>query len=145
MWDGSFGMNNITRHHIELKYKILKLGKALQPVLNARHFVAYEFDKMIKVGIIQLSTSKFSLSVVLSPKSDRYIRFCIKYCLLNAVTKRDSYLLPKIDDYIVSLGNVRVFSAFDENWGYWQTKVSNKSATLAAFACQQVFYEFKRI
>eukprot|EP00171_Calliarthron_tuberculosum_P021566 IDg21566t1 len=42
------------------------------------------------------------------------------YRRLNAVTKRDSYPIPRMDDCIDSLGTAEIFTSLDANWGYWQ-------------------------
>jgi len=52
-------------------------------------------------------------------KKDGTIRFCIDFRKLNAVIKKDSYSLPRIDDQLS--GNVRYFT-LDLKSGYWQIK-----------------------
>lgn len=49
-----------------------------------------------------------------------------------------------MDDCIESLGNSRVFSALDANWGYWP-KIRNDSVPLTAFITHQILFEFKRM
>ena len=43
---------------------------------------------------------------------------CVDYRKLNAVTKIDVYLLPKIDDTLPA--NNQYFSTFNLASGYWQ-------------------------
>eukprot|EP00171_Calliarthron_tuberculosum_P021997 IDg21997t1 len=146
MWDGSLGLINITEHHIDLDSgtrPIRQLPYHAGPY--ARQFVAEEVERMLKGGVIRPSKSEWASPVVLAPKSDGSLRFCVDYRRLNAVTKRDSYPLPRMDECIDSLGNARVFSTLDANWGYWQMQVGKKSVPLTAFTCHQGLFEFNRM
>ena len=51
--------------------------------------------------------------MVLVPKKDGTLRFCVDYRLLNVVSKRDSYTLPRMDECIESLGEANVFSTLN--------------------------------
>ena len=48
-----------------------------------------------------------------SPISDDSTRFCIDYCKLNAVTIRDQYPLPQIQDIFDQVGCSTIFSSLD--------------------------------
>ena len=53
-------------------------------------------------------------------KRDRSLRYCIDYRKLNAVTKKDSYPLPNMQDCLESLDGAL-------NFGYWQVKLSEEA------------------
>eukprot|EP00171_Calliarthron_tuberculosum_P001458 IDg1458t1 len=83
--------------------------------------------------------------MVLAPKADGSLRLCIDYRRLNAVTKRNSYPLPRMDDCLDSLGNARVFTSLDANWGYWQTPMAPEHVPQTAFTCHKGLFEFVRM
>lgn len=56
-------------------------------------------------GVIEPATAKWESTVVFVPKKDGAMRFCVHYQKLNAVTVRDSYPLPRMEEYIDSLGD----------------------------------------
>ena len=55
---------------------------------------------------------------MLVPKSDGSYRLCTDFRKVNAVTKADSYPLPRIDDCLDKLGKARYVSKFDLLKGY---------------------------
>ena len=54
-------------------------------------------------GVIEKSSSNWSSAVVLMWKKDDTARFCVDYRALNAVTTKDSYPIPRIDDTLESI------------------------------------------
>ena len=60
-------------------------------------------DEMMRKGVVQPSTSAWASPIVLVPKGDGSLRFRVDYKKLNAITKKDVYPLPRIDDILVTL------------------------------------------
>lgn len=81
-----------------------------------------EVDLMLSLGIIQQSKIEWCNPVVLVPKKDGTIRFCIDFRYLNSISKFDSYPTPRVDDLIDRLGKAKYLTTIDLCKGYWQSQ-----------------------
>jgi hypothetical protein len=119
MWDGRLGQVHTTAHRIQLTPGAKPAySQPYRAGTKARKADSAEIHRMLRAGVIEPDTSEWASPVVLVPKPDGSMRFCIDYRRLNTVTVRDSYPLPRMDECIDSLGDARVFSALDCNSGY---------------------------
>ncbi len=89
--------------------------------------------EMFRDGVIIPSKSPWASPVTLVLKKDGSIRFCVEYRRLNALTKRDSFPLPRIDDTLDFLTGCSWFSTLDLKSGYWQVEVDPKDREKTAF------------
>ena len=78
---------------------------------------------MLESGAIQPSQSAWCNAVVLVRKKDGSLWFCNDFCCLNTCTKKDSYLLPRIQEPLESLVGAGHFSCLDLKSGFWQIKM----------------------
>lgn len=97
---------------------------------------------MLRNGFIVPSKSEWASPIALAPKSDSTMRFCIDYRRVNAVTRRDAYPLPRLDDCIDSLGEARWFTTMHANPRFWQISVAPDDRKKTAFVTFAGLYEF---
>ena len=90
-------------------------------------------QEMLVEGVISPSNSPWAAPVVLAPKKDGTIRFCVDYWALNEVTKKDVYTLPRVDEVLDALGNSKYRTTLDLVSGYWQTPVQEEDREKTAF------------
>jgi len=100
---------------------------------------------MLKAKVVRPSTSEWASSVVVVPKNDGSLRFCVDYRRLNAVTKKDSYPIPRMEDCIDLLGDARVFSTLDCNAGSWQIPMAPDDIDKTAFTCHMGTYDYLKM
>ena len=84
----------------------------------SRDIIAKEVQRQRDLGVIEPLSEEWAFPVVLVPKPDGTMRFCVDRRQLNEVTVRDVYLLPRMNDCIDCLGDAKVFSTLDCNSGY---------------------------
>ena len=89
--------------------------------------------EMLEVGTIHPSQSPWFNAVVLVHKKDRGLHICIDFHKLNARTKKDSYVLPHIQEAIESLVGAGYFSCLNLKAGFWQIAMDEVSKQYTAF------------
>ena len=75
--------------------------------------------------------------VVLVTKKNGSTCFCVDYRRLNALTVKDAYPLPRIDDSLRLLGNQQWLSTMDLASGYCQVARSTDAKWKAAFVTHE--------
>ena len=65
---------------------------------------------MLENDIIEHNSNDWSSPCILVPKPDGTYRLCTDYRKVNAVTKPDSYPIPRIDDCIDKIGSAMFVS-----------------------------------
>ena len=94
----------LVEHPIEMRDPNQKpLKQPYRNMLHHRAVISEEVGGMLEKGLIQPSNSPWASPVVIVRKKDGTVRFCIDYRGLNAVTKKDSFPLPRIDETIATL------------------------------------------
>jgi len=102
-------------------------------------------DKMREQGVAQPSSSPWASPIVLVPKKDGSQRFCVDYRRLNAITRKDVYPLPQIEDILTALGEAQYFSSLDLESGYWQVPLDDNAREKSAFTTHRGLFEFTRM
>jgi hypothetical protein len=75
-------------------------------------------------------------------KKDQSLRPCVDYRLLNAITIKNKYLLPRIDILFDQLAGAKVFSKVDLHSGYHQIKIYPKDVLKTTFSTRYGLYEY---
>jgi len=112
--------------HIKATQHRIELNDGARPVRfaprragpTAREAETAEVKRQLEADVIEPTSSKWGFSVVLVPKKDRTVRFCVAYRPLNVVTRKDSYPLRRMDECSDSLWEATIFSTLACNAGY---------------------------
>ena len=137
-----FGRTDRIQHTIHTGDAAPIRQRARRIVPSRREEARKLLDDMLQKDIIRPSTSPWASPIVLVRKKDGSLRFCIDYCKLNAVTRKDAYPLPRVDDTLDTLAGSVYFTTLDLISGYWQVGVSPGDAEKTAFCTPEGLFEF---
>jgi hypothetical protein len=100
---------------------------------------------MLAMGIIQPSTSPWNSPIVVVPKKDGTVRFCIDFRALNKITQRDPYGMPAVDELRDRITGATVFSNIDLTKCYWQFAMDPRDVEKTAFTAGRGHWEFLKM
>ena len=142
--DHDVGLTSLVTHSIPVE-------AGTQPIRQPPRRLGVEKDKevdkqvteLLESGKIEPADGAWSSPVVLVRKKDNSWRLCIDYRRLNAVTRRDAYPLPRIDDSLDALSGSVWFSTLDLLSGYWQVPLDADAQEKSAFVTRGGLWRWK--
>uniref|UniRef100_A0A1I8BSQ3 RNA-directed DNA polymerase n=1 Tax=Meloidogyne hapla TaxID=6305 RepID=A0A1I8BSQ3_MELHA len=140
--DEELQQTNIVEHKIDTGEAKPVKGKLRQVPYTYREKVAKMLQDYLGRGLIRPSISPWASPIVLVPKRDGSLRFCVDYRGLNSVTTKDAFPLPNIDQILLNLNGKKFFSTLDFHSGYWQIKMDRSSIEKTAFLTEFGLHEF---
>lgn len=126
------GRTNLISHSIDVG-EAQPIKQRFYPVSPAVEKLMFgEIDRMLKLGVIEPSTSPWSSPMRLVVKPNK-VRLCLDARKLNAVTKKDAYPLPNIEGILSRLPKANIISKLDLKDAFWQISLDKESKALTAF------------
>ncbi|GJU42347.1 putative reverse transcriptase domain-containing protein [Tanacetum coccineum] len=101
-----------------------------------------QLQELADRGFIRPSTSPWGDPILFVKKKDGSFRMCINYRVLNKLTVKNRYLLPRIDDLFDQLQGSSTYSKIDLRSGYHQLRVRDEDIPKTAFRTRYEHYEF---
>ena len=139
------GCTGIVKHRIDTEGK----GPLRQRPYRASPMQREQAKEIIKElldnDIIRPSLSPWASPIILVKKKNNENRLGVDYRKLNAITKKDSFPLPRIDDVLDMLHSQRIFSTLDLAAGYWQIEVEEDSKEKTAFIVDNNLSEWNKL
>ena len=101
-----------------------------------------EIQYMLENEIIEPANSPWCSPCHLVPKADGSSRFVTDFRKVNAVTKTDSYPLPRIDSLIDEVAGAQFVTKLDLLKGYWQVPLTERAKDISAFSVGDSLYRY---
>ena len=103
-------------------------------------------ESWLKQGIIRPSKSPYVSQVVIVRKKSGEIRLCVDFRKLNAISIRDSFPLPRIEEALQAVQAAVWFTSFNLAQGYLQMAMEEADIPKTAFrAGSSGLFEFTRM
>lgn len=104
-----------------------------------------EVEKLLKAGVIEPCAGPWGAAVVLVKKKDGSWRFCTDYRMLNKVTRRDVYPLPRVDEALDALGTASYFLTMDLTSGFWQIPIAEADRDKTGFLTRKGLFRYTKM
>ena len=104
-----------------------------------------EIEMLMEYDMIEPSKSPWACGVVMAKKKGGQLRFCCDFRYLNAVTIKDAYPIPRIDESLSKLGDVKFFTTLDLGSAFWQVPLRKQDREKTGFACELGLFQWKRM
>ena len=105
-----------------------------------------EMERQIKAllltGWIRPSSSPYGSPILYVRKKDGSMRMYVDYRVVNKMTMKSSYTLPRIDDLLDKLSGSKIFSCLDLQQAYHQVRLHQDDVPKTAFTTPQGLFEY---
>ena len=101
-----------------------------------------QLEDYVQRGFIRPSSSPWASPILLVKKKDGSMRMCVDYRGVNAITIKNKYPLPRVDELFDQLNGARYFSKIDLRSGYHPVRIQPQDVPKTAFRTRFGNYEF---
>jgi transposase InsO family protein len=112
---------------------------SLEELTTMREYLAANLAK----GFVVSSKAPFASPVLFARKPDGSLRFCVDYRKLNALTKKNRYPLPLIDETLARLSKAKIFTKLDIRQAFHRIRISPESEELTAFRTRYGLFQYR--
>ncbi len=135
--------------HRPYDHKIELTGERTPPRSRLYHMSGYKLQKVkdyliehLNKGFISSSSAPYASLILFAEKKDGSLRFCVDYRKLNALTKRDRYPLPLIDETLARIQGSKYLTRLNIIVAFNKLRMHPKSEDLTTFITSFGFYKY---
>ena len=140
------GCYNFVEHEIELEEGAVPHREGARRMTpHKSEACRAEIKMLLEYDMIEPSKLPWARGVVMAKKKGGQLRFCCDFRYLNAVTIKDAYPIPRIDESLSKLGDAKFFTTLDLGSAFWQVPLRKKDREKTGFACELGLYQWKRM
>jgi len=114
-------------------------SQSTEELVVLKKYLLENLDK----GFIETSQAPYSSPVLFVKKPNGGLRFCIDFRKLNAITRKDRYPLPLIDETLARLTRAKIFTKLDIRQAFHRIRMHKDSKDLTTFRTRYRSYKCK--
>ena len=103
-----------------------------------------EIEMLMDYDIIEPLKSPWACSVVMAQKEGQ-LRICCDFRYQNAVTIKDAYPIPRINESLSKLGDANFFMTLNLDSAFWQVPLRKWDRVKMVFACELGLFKWKKM
>jgi hypothetical protein len=100
-------------------------------------------EEAIAKGFIEPSNCPWAAPILSARKGDGGLRFCVDYRKLNAITHKDRYPLPLIEETLARVAGKKIFTKIDIRQTFHRVRLSEDAEELATFRTRYGVFKYK--
>ena len=136
---------NVTEMRINTENHPPSYQPPRRPPLAHRHMLEEQVQEMLKAKVIRRSNSPWMSPVLLVPKKDGSMRFCVDFRKINAITIKPAASIPSAEDIFYSLGKSKFRTSLDMKQGFWQIPIREEDKEKTAFGTASGVFEYNQM
>ncbi|CRL31343.1 RNA-directed DNA polymerase (reverse transcriptase) [Penicillium camemberti] len=105
----------------------------------AREYILNNLQK----GFIVPSSAPYASPILMAKKPGGGLRFCVDFRKLNAITKKDCYPLPLIDEVLQRTSKAKFFTKLDIQQGFHRIRLTPGAEDLTTFRTRYGSFKYK--
>ena len=122
------------------------VSQKLYPIAMMHYdWVKKESEKLLDAKVIRSSCSSWSAPIIVVPKGDGGKCLVIDYRVLNKVTRKFTWPMPKVEDIFSKLNGATYFTTLDLHAGYHHIPLDKSSIPKTAFNLPFGKYEYIKV
>ncbi|MEG0619454.1 MAG: reverse transcriptase domain-containing protein, partial [Bacilli bacterium] len=133
------------KHKIAIVKNVVINHSGYTVPLKLRESVSIHIKDLIKRKVIRKSDSHYASPAFVILKRNNNLRLVVDYRKINQITAPMFYPIPRIQETLVQLKDMRWFTQLDLNSGYYQIELEEESKQYTAFVINNEHYEFNRM
>ena len=108
-------------------------------------WVKEEIEKLLAAKVIHTSHSSWSAPIIVVPKGDGGKHLVIDYRVLNKVTRKFTWPMPKVEDIFSKLNGATYFTTLDLRAGYHHIPLDKPSIPKTTFNSPFRKFEYVKV
>ncbi len=137
------GRTHLVEHEIRTNSDTPIRQRAYRTPHALKDKVREEIENMLRLGIIEPTTSAYASPIVVVAKPGGDIRVTTDFRGLNKVCDSDPYSMPRTDEILDDVASAKFISTLDLTKGFYQVPLSPESQAKSAFVCSEGQFCYK--